>query len=372
MALSSELISQFVKITNDGKNTKKESTVYGTTVTKNGTTYVKLDGSELFTPINTTADVHSGERVIVMIKNHTATITGNMSSPAARVTEVKQIKTDIEDASEVVNFLSGGKGIAFGKTAEIEDAAEFEFDAKFNSPVYGKALGMDRLPEIPANSDFNNYLEPGCYAVHKNADAETCSNIPIARAGRLEVWSSTGEGVRNEQRFYLRQRFIPYNSANAVWERDITRSSDNVWKYYDWWKSSLTPDASEFVYHKPKILWGDELTSGMYMTADHTAELKEAVSAQRHGIVLIFCAYNGTSDTNHSWQSFFVPKQLVALETSGHTFILGSGNFTYTGTKYLYIGDTSITGHADNILTGSNNGITYANDKFVLRYVIGV
>lgn len=272
----------------------------------------------------------------------------------------------------VVDFLSGGKGVAFGKAAELENTAEFAFDAKFNKPVYGKALGMDRLPAIPSNSNLNDYLDPGCYAVQSNALAETCTNIPIARAGRLEVWSATGEGVRSEQYSYLRQRFIPYNSSNAVWEREITRSADNVWKYYDWWRSSLTPTASDFVYHEPKILWGEDLTSGMYMTAGHTANLTEAVSAQRHGIVLVFSAYNGADDTNYSWECFFVPKQLVALSTSGHTFILGRGKFTYTGTKYLYIHDTYIKGHDDNNLTGTNNGITYANNKFVLRYVIGV
>lgn len=277
-------------------------------------------------------------------------------------------------SSMIVTFdcLAGGKGVSFGKTAELENVAEFAFEGKFNAPVYGKALGMDRLPAIPSNSDFNDYLEPGCYAVQSNVIAETCSNIPTNRAGRLEVWSSTGEGVRSEQYSYLRQRYIPYNSTNAVWERDVTRSSDNVWKYYEWWKSSLTPAASEFVYHEPKILWGEDLTSGMYMTSGHTANLTEAVSAQRHGIVLVFSAYNGADDTNYGWQSFFVSKQLVALSTSGHTFILGRGKFTYTGTKYLYINDTTITGHADNNLTGANNGITYANNKFVLRYVFGV
>ena len=109
---------------------------------------------------------------------------------------------------------------------------------------------MDRLPAIPSNSDFNNYMETGCYAVQSNAIAETCKHIPIARAGRLEVWSATGEGVRAAQWSYLRQRYIPYNSSNAVWERDITRNAENVWTYYDWWRSSLTPEASEKVYSK--------------------------------------------------------------------------------------------------------------------------
>lgn len=153
---------------------------------------------------------------------------------------------------------NGGDGIAFGKMAELGAAeslggngvAEFAFDAKFNQPVYGKVLGMDRLPAIPSNSDLNDYMEPGCYAVYSNAIAASCANIPVERAGRLEVWSATGEGVRLEQWSYLRQRFIPYNSGNAVWERELTRGEDNVWNYYEWWKSSLTPEASEKVYSK--------------------------------------------------------------------------------------------------------------------------
>lgn len=153
---------------------------------------------------------------------------------------------------------NGGGGISFGKPAELGAAeslggngvADFAFDAKFNEPVYGKALGMDKLPAILADSDFNDYIEPGCYAVHSNAISETVANIPVARAGRLEVWSATGEGVRLEQWSYLRQRYIPYNSGNAVWERELTRGESNVWNYYAWWRSSLTPDASEKVYSK--------------------------------------------------------------------------------------------------------------------------
>ena len=126
----------------------------------------------------------------------------------------------------------GGDGIAFGKTAELgkeeslsgSGVAEFAFEGKFNAPVYGKALGMDRLPAIPADSDLNNYMETGCYAVQSNAIAETVANIPVARAGRLEVWAATGEGVRLNQWSYLRQRFIPYNRENAVWEREDRKS----------------------------------------------------------------------------------------------------------------------------------------------------
>ncbi len=167
-------------------------------------------------------------------------------------------KTTLNGAIFPIDAKAGGGGVSFGKPAELGAAeslggngvADFAFDAKFNEPVYGKALGMDRLPAIPSDSDFNDYMEPGCYAVQSNAIAASCANIPVDRAGRLEVWSATGEGVRLEQWSYLRQRFIPYNSGNAVWERELTRGEDNVWNYYEWWQSSLTPEASEKVYSK--------------------------------------------------------------------------------------------------------------------------
>lgn len=108
------------------------------------------------------------------------------------------------------------------------------------------------------------------------------------------------------------------------------------------------------------------------MTSGHTATLSETVSKQRNGIVLVFSTYNSDDDMNYNWQSFFVSKVLISKTTSGHTFTLNRGKFTYIGTKYLYIYDAKITGHDDNNLTGSANGITYANNKFVLRYVIGV
>ena len=155
-----------------------------------------------------------------------------------------------------IDFLaSPAGGVAFGKTAELEDTVEFEFEAKFNSPVYGKVLGMDRLPAIPENSDLNNYVDPGCYAIRSNAIAATCSNVPIDRAGRFEVWSSTGEGVRSEHWSYIRQRYITYNAANAVWEREVSRGEDNVWIFGEWWRSSLTPAASKKGYDDPVTLF---------------------------------------------------------------------------------------------------------------------
>ena len=98
--LSNELLTQFAKITNDNKKDKKESTIYGTTVDHNGSIYVRLDGSDLLTPILSTADAKPNERVTVMIKNHTATITGNMTSPAARSGDVVDVTDKVKKLQE--------------------------------------------------------------------------------------------------------------------------------------------------------------------------------------------------------------------------------------------------------------------------------
>ena len=107
MALSHELISQFAKIVKDDKKQSSESTVYGTVVTDgNGNKYVKLDGSDQLTPLtdserpsadSTTASANEGERVSVLIKNHTATVTGNVSSPSVRSDDFKNLDDQVTD-----------------------------------------------------------------------------------------------------------------------------------------------------------------------------------------------------------------------------------------------------------------------------------
>ena len=102
MELSNDLISKFVKITNDKTDVKQETTVYGTAVEYNDKMYVKLDGSDLLTPISTTTDTKAGERVTVMIKDHTATVTGNISSPAARTEVVQEVAAKVIEMETVV------------------------------------------------------------------------------------------------------------------------------------------------------------------------------------------------------------------------------------------------------------------------------
>lgn len=143
MNLSSELISQFAKITNDNKSKKTEEvTLYGEVYEMEETIYVKFDGSEELTPVTTimekdetgettnfkygAASVKSGDRVSVSLKNHSATITGNLSDPPAGRAEFKveenAILARVADAELLIDGLS--KSI----TARVKDT-EMKIDA---------------------------------------------------------------------------------------------------------------------------------------------------------------------------------------------------------------------------------------------------
>ena len=106
MGLSNDLLSQFAKITNDKTKNKKESTTYGTVKVVGGVTYVQLDGSDLLTPYSSTADVKDGDRVQVSIKNHNATITGNLSSPSARTDDVKEIDNKVTAHGNTITSIN--------------------------------------------------------------------------------------------------------------------------------------------------------------------------------------------------------------------------------------------------------------------------
>ena len=101
MRLSAELISQFAKVTNDKSVTKKESTSYGTIVTRDDVDYVHIDGaftkdgSVILIPLTATVSVQNGDRVIVSIRNHMAVVTGNLTNPSTTVEHVTQVEKTI-------------------------------------------------------------------------------------------------------------------------------------------------------------------------------------------------------------------------------------------------------------------------------------
>lgn len=143
MGLSYDLISQFVKVATPTTKSSTESTVYGTAVKYNDKMYVRLDGSDLLTPISTTADILPDERVTVMIKDHTATVTGNISSPSART----------DDLKDAVNEISRFEILIANKVTTEELDAEI---ARIDTLVTENATIKEKLTAVEADIETLN------------------------------------------------------------------------------------------------------------------------------------------------------------------------------------------------------------------------
>lgn len=148
MGLSNDLISQFVKATKSEKQDKKETIVYGTTVEYNGAIYVRLDGSDRLTPVSTTTGLKPDERVTVMIKNHTAVVTGNISSPSASEKDVNEVDQKVDEVDRKV-----------GEFSEIvaEKATIAELDAEKAKIAELQAKNVEITEKLTANeAEFNS------------------------------------------------------------------------------------------------------------------------------------------------------------------------------------------------------------------------
>ena len=105
--------------------------------------------------------------------------------------------------------------------------------------------------------------------------------------------------------------------------------------------------------------------SPAFMNASQTMALKEKISDQKNGIVLVFSEYGDGEVKNAQKSCFFVPKTAVSL-LSGMGFVFSCESpfdASVIMKKYLYITDTTIRGNDLNMSGG--------NAKYVLQYVIG-
>lgn len=146
MALSNDLISQFAKVTQNKKQTNKESTAYGKIVKKGDVEYVQLDGSDLLTPISSTTIVEDGDRVIVTVKNHTAIVTGDLTTPSASNKDVIEIGNKISEFEIIIADKVTTKQLE-AEIARIDKLRSDDLEAtnaKFET-INGKVAEIDTI-----------------------------------------------------------------------------------------------------------------------------------------------------------------------------------------------------------------------------------
>lgn len=96
--LSRHLMKEFATLTAGDKKPEVSNTVRGTVVVDGENKYVAIDGSSVNTPISEIIDARQGDRVLVTIENHVATVVGNISKPPSAYKEQEAI-TRITDTS---------------------------------------------------------------------------------------------------------------------------------------------------------------------------------------------------------------------------------------------------------------------------------
>lgn len=258
-----------------------------------------------------------------------------------------RVQTEIPTAFTLLDFNASGRGVAFGKVSELTEGIEFALPT-----VFSNAEVPSSVKYLEQGQDLNDVMNPGFYAIPNTTVSASLLNKPWSgtMTGSLLVMS---EGNTN-QRIQLLHKSS--RTEGAIYERCIYQGTWGDWhKIFD---------------GNGTVLW----SGGMYMTETHKITFTEPASLQPSGIVLVFSEYYDGEAKNQSIVSHFVHKKSIANHSgSGNCFWMMTSNGAYVATKYLYIRDDGLTGHANNgIVINGTSGITLSNNRFVLRYVIGV
>lgn len=123
MNIDSKLLKEFAQITNDSEVKTQNTYLRGTIVTNSGGKYVQLDGSTTATPISEVVNVEEGDRVLVSIENHKATIIGNFTFPPSARKEQEALD-QAGAAQESANNANTTANIAQEKAQEASSKAD--------------------------------------------------------------------------------------------------------------------------------------------------------------------------------------------------------------------------------------------------------
>lgn len=111
MDLSSSLVKEFAKMANQKDTNTTPQYLKGTAKTIGDKKYVQIDGSSSYTPIAETVDIQDGDRVLVTIDNHTATVIGNLTYPPSARKEEEAVNK-AEDAQNSANSALENSNLA--------------------------------------------------------------------------------------------------------------------------------------------------------------------------------------------------------------------------------------------------------------------
>ena len=281
-------------------------------------------------------------------------------SNSTRYDFIEYIETSLNESTTRVNGQLSGR-------AKLNIKGSF-----FNGIIGTINQSGNYKPTIKYKYWKLNDQEPETFDNIISADNITISNNTFT-VNDLEIGSSdeTASNYFNPDyayrvKIYVEDNFTSYTSQEKpipVGEATWTEYKDRV----DFKKITIKgKDISE-----NQILW----QGAWYMNASQTANLSQKVSEQQHGIVLVWQAYSSGSAQSWDYNFCFVPKwQALTNSGRGVSMWLTADAGHIVASKYVYVYDDKIAGHANNSAgaTKRNSGITTTNNYWALTYVIGL
>ena len=292
MDLSSELIAEFAKVTNDSKkDTNKETIFYGTIVKYDNSNYVQLDGSDLLTPITTTTGISPGDRVMVTIKNHTATVTGNITDPAASSGVVREVGNQISEFEIVIADKVGtvefnaekarieelrADNVTIKKTLTANEAKIADLEAE-DATINGK---------LTANEASIEELET------KKLDAEV-ADLTYATIANLEVTNANARNLSADYASFKQtttDKFVANEASINDLDANKLSASDAELLYANIDFSNIGKAAMEYFYANSglinNVVIGDGTITGNLVGVTISGDLIEGNTIKAEKLVI--------------------------------------------------------------------------------------
>lgn len=217
MKLSDKLIKDFADAVNKKELSKKKvsTQVQGTVVKKTSKDdiCVQLDGSQSTTPVKMGVGAEVDDRVLVNIEEHTATIVGNISTPAYASTSENYMRYD--ENGLAVGKLENGEPTG---TYCIMSSVDTTFKIK-NGDSTSASFGANRIEFC----DGNGYMEyDGNGGLHIGSHTEHTSSVTLhaQRDGMAFSEVSLSPGEINLNTFGA----INLRSDNGVYTGDMNNN----------------------------------------------------------------------------------------------------------------------------------------------------
>ena len=137
---------------------------------------------------------------------------------------------DVSAMKYIIDFKSGGTGIAIGKAATTDNLFEVALPTQFTG-------GIEYI-QIPSGKNLNDYKTPGFYRITSNSIAAQISNTPVNSAASVEIGINASGPTGVYQRYIVHDTTKPnvyirnfWNNTWSSWERVLFVGEFNT--YFD-------------------------------------------------------------------------------------------------------------------------------------------